>query len=76
MPFNVFVEALKEEAPHLADVLIEADELKTKLEAEKQDHLKTSQELEELKSLHETFKTETSQQTQKLAEIVQHLTGE
>jgi len=24
MPFNVFVEALKEEAPHLADVLIEA----------------------------------------------------
>ena len=50
--------------------------METKLEAEKQDHGKTSQELEELKSLHETFKTETSQQIQKLAEIVQQLTGE
>ncbi|XP_067020541.1 uncharacterized protein [Acropora muricata] len=91
--FKVFVEALKEEANHLADVLIEADregivreqsanlrgeirDLETKLEAEKQDHGKTSQELEELKSLHETFKTETSQQIQKLAEIVQQLTDD
>ena len=50
--------------------------MKTKLEAEKQDHTKTSQELEELKCRHETFKTDTSEQIQKLAEIVQHLTGE
>ncbi|XP_067020543.1 uveal autoantigen with coiled-coil domains and ankyrin repeats-like isoform X4 [Acropora muricata] len=91
--FKVFVEALKEEAPHLASDLIDADregivreqsanlrgeirDLETKLEAEKQDHGKTSQELEELKSLHETFKTETSQQIQKLAEIVQQLTDD
>ncbi|XP_015780161.1 PREDICTED: uncharacterized protein LOC107358047 [Acropora digitifera] len=67
--FKVFVEALKKEAAHLADDLMKADELKTKLEAEKQDHPKMT-------SLHETFKTETSQQIQKLAEIVQHLTCE
>jgi len=48
-------------------------ELKEELEPEKQDHTKTSQELKELKSLHETFKTRTSKQIGTLAEIVQEL---
>jgi len=72
--FNVFVNALVKEAPHLASELTEADKktedelnhareqsaklrgeirkLKTELEAEKQNHEKTLQELKELKSLH------------------------
>ena len=51
-------------------------ELRDRLEAEQQDHTKTSEELKELKSLHETFKTETSKHIGTLAEIVQELIGE
>ena len=43
--------------------------MKTELEAEKQDHIKTSQELEELKCRHEI-------QTLELADLVQQLRGE
>ena len=50
-------------------------ELRDRLEAEQQDHTKTSEELKELKSLHETFKTDTSQQIRTLAKTVQRLTG-
>ncbi|XP_015750970.1 PREDICTED: golgin subfamily A member 6-like protein 2 isoform X2 [Acropora digitifera] len=72
--FNVFVNALVKEAPHLASELTEADtktedelnhareksanlrgeirKLKRRLEAEKQNHEKTLQELKKLKSLH------------------------
>ena len=50
----------------------EIRQLKTELEAEKQDHINTSQELKELKSHHEISKTRTS----KLADLVQQLTGE
>ncbi|XP_044179725.1 uncharacterized protein LOC114955322 [Acropora millepora] len=46
------------------------------LQAEKQDHGKTSQELKELKSLHETFKTETSDQIKELTDRIQQLRGE
>ncbi|XP_067020537.1 GRIP1-associated protein 1-like isoform X2 [Acropora muricata] len=48
-------------------------DLKNKLRTEEQDHTKTSREPKELKSLHESFETETSQQIRKLAEIVQQL---
>ncbi|XP_074622558.1 uncharacterized protein LOC141880870 isoform X2 [Acropora palmata] len=44
----------------------EIHQLKTELEAEKQDHIKTSQELEELKSRHEAH-------TLELADLVQQL---
>mgnify|MGYP000002373384 CR=1 FL=1 len=50
----------------------EIRQLKTELEAEKQDHINTSQELKELKSHHEISKTRIS----KLADLVQQLTGE
>ena len=50
----------------------EIRQLETELEAEKQDHIKTSQELKELKSHHEISKTQTSE----LADLVQKLTGE
>ena len=46
--------------------------MKTELEAERQDHIKISQELEELKSHHENSKTKSSE----LADLVQQLTGE
>lgn len=51
---------------------IEIEKLKMELKAEKQDHMKTSQELTELKM----FKTETSEQIQKLTDLIQQLTGE
>ena len=50
--------------------------MKTESEAEKQDHTTTSQELKELKSHHETFKTEKSEQIKKLDDRIQQLTGE
>ena len=46
--------------------------LETELEAEKRDHIQTSRELIDLKSLHEALKTKTSEQIQ----IIQELTGE
>jgi len=50
----------------------EVRKLKTELEKEKQDHIKTSQELKELKMLHETLKLE----NQELAKIIQQQRGE
>ena len=46
--------------------------LKTELEAEKQDHMKTLLELKELKMLHETLKSK----NQELAKIIQQQRGE
>ena len=50
--------------------------MKTELEAEKQDHLKTSQELIELKNLHEISESETTEQIQELNKVIQQLRGE
>ena len=54
----------------------EIEKLKTELEAEKQNRTTTSQKLTELKSLHEISKTETLEQIQKLADLIQQLRGE
>ena len=69
---NELIRAREQSAKHRGEIR----KLKTELEAEKQDHIKTSQELKELKSLHETSETESSEQIQKLAEIIQELKGE
>ena len=70
--FSIDEGIVREQSANLRE---EIRDLKTKLEAEKQDHATTSQKLEELKCLHETFQTDTSEQIQKLAEIFQHFTG-
>ena len=49
----------------------ELRKLKTELKTEKQDHIKTSQELKEVKMLHETLKTE----DQELSKIIQQQRG-
>ena len=54
----------------------EIEKLKTELEAEKQNRMKTAQELTELKRHHEISKTETLEQIQKLADLIQQLRGE
>ncbi|XP_015748405.1 PREDICTED: chromosome partition protein MukB-like, partial [Acropora digitifera] len=59
-----------------ANLRREIRDLKTKLEEEKQDHRETSKELKVLKTLHEAFKTDTSQQIRTLAKTVQRLTGD
>ena len=48
---------------------------KTGLEAEKQDHIETLQEHEELKRSHETFKADTLQKFQELEGIIRRFTG-
>jgi len=55
-----------------AELRAEVLKLKTELEKEKQDHIKTSQELKELKMLYETLKPE----NQELAKIIQQQRGE
>ena len=55
---------------------IEIENLKTELMAEKQNRIKTSKKLAELKTHHEISKTETSEQIQKLTDLIQQLTGE
>ena len=55
-----------------AELRAEFLKLKTELGKEKQDHIKTSQELKEPKMLHETLKPE----NQELAKIIQQQRGE
>ena len=60
----------------IANLREEIRNLETELEAEKQDHVKTSQKLTELESLHETSKTENSEQIKELKKMIQQLRGE
>ena len=61
---------------HSEKLLGEIHLLKKELVEEKQDHLKTSQELKELKSHHEISKIKKSEQFKKVDDLIQQLRGE